>query len=157
MPDHAVHPDVDARHLEEARRLLGVAGGHESSEALVTAVEAAARRLEARLAPLISQRGFRALFARALHVSKRRFTFLNTVQVEDDAADIVAGLSAALRGVPIKDAVDGVVAMLGHFTSLLVTFIGEDLALRFIRDARTDSPAVADTGAGARGPRKERR
>ena len=116
---------------------------------LADAAELACQKLCRRLARLVTVAGYQALLARALHLARGEFPFLEGVQagaIEDPCLD---GLRARLEGVDPATIRDALTAVLAGVIGLLVTFIGEDLALRLVRDVWPDAPF------GEAGPRGE--
>ena len=128
-----------------ARRVLRhEAGGRAEPAALAEAAERADARLRARLASLIGQTGYTALLARAVHLAQAEAPALERVSVDALATGAEGGLHGVrefARGVGDAGAAEaGLSAILAHVIGLLVTFIGEDLALRLIREAWPELP-----------------
>jgi hypothetical protein len=128
-----------------ARRVLRhEAGGRAEPAALAEAAERADARLRGRLASLIGQTGYTTLVARAVHLAQAEVPALERVSVDA----LATGAEGGLRGVrefarassDAGAAEAGLSAILAHVIGLLVTFIGEDLALRLIRDAWPELP-----------------
>jgi hypothetical protein len=123
-----------------ARRVLRhEAGGRAEPAALAEAAERADARLRERLASLIGQTGYTTLVARAVRLAQAEVPALERVSVDA----LATGAEGALHGVrefarasgDTGAAEAGLSAILAHVIGLLITFIGEDLALRLIRDA----------------------
>ena len=131
-----------------ARRVLRhEAGGRAEPVALAEAAERADARLRERLASLIGQTGYTTLVARAVRLAQAEVPALAHVTVDALATGAEGGLRGVrefaefARGVGDAGAAEaGLSAILAHVIGLLVTFIGEDLALRLIRDAWPELP-----------------
>ena|SRR5437868_373118 len=128
-----------------ARRVLRhEAGGRAEPAALAEAAERADARLRARLASLIGPTGYTALLTRAVHLAQAEVPALERVTVDALATGAEGGLPGVrefARGVGDAGAAEaGLSAVLVHVIGLLATFIGEDLALRLIRDAWPELP-----------------
>jgi hypothetical protein len=100
-----------------------------SPATLVGGMEASCRRLHARLDPLIGTGGFRALLARALHLATKEFPWLDAVRIEEHPACGLKGLREAVKGQGAQSVGDAFALVLANIIWLLVTFIGEDIAL----------------------------
>ena len=128
-----------------ARRVLRhEAGGRAEPVALAEAAERADARLRERLASLIGQTGYTTLVARAVRLAQAEVPALEGVSVDALATGAEGGLRGVrefVRGVGDAGAAEaGLSAILAHVIGLLGTFIGEDLALRLIRDAWPELP-----------------
>jgi hypothetical protein len=120
---------------ELSRRLF--AGGAKKSRspaALAEALEEFCRHLHGRLDPLIGAGGFRALLARALYLAKKEFPWLDAVEVEEHPACDLKGLREALEGRGAAPVGEAFALVLANVIWLLVTFIGEDIALGLVRE-----------------------
>ena len=138
MPEVSPAPRVLAR-----RVLLHDAGDNPEPAALADAVARADARLRGRLTDLIGLTGYTTLIARAVRLAQAENPALAHVTV----AAAGSGAEGTLRGV--RDVVEdarvsgadpgaveaGLSAILAHDIGLLSTFIGEDLALRLVREA----------------------
>jgi hypothetical protein len=105
-----------------------------SPAALAGGMEASCRRLHARLDPIIGAGGFRALLARALHLAAKEFPWLDAARVEEHPACELKGLREAMKGQDAQSAGDAFALVLANVIWLLVTFIGEDIALGLVRE-----------------------
>lgn len=124
-----------------ARRLLmHEAGGRQRTEDLAGAMERACQALYIRLTPLLSAAGVNALVGRAIALAAREFPSLATIGAMKAPDCSLDGLRAALDEQSPSAAADAVVAILGNFLWLLVTFIGENLGLRKVHEAWPDVP-----------------
>jgi hypothetical protein len=103
------------------------------------------RRLSPGVTALVTTAGYRALLARALHVTKVRFPFLEGVQLSSGDAFIDGP-----RVVPGEPNDIGLAEFIGNLIALLATFIGDDLTNRLIRGAWPDAP-LERTGPGPGG------
>jgi hypothetical protein len=128
-----------------ARRVLRhEAGGRAEPAALAEAAERADARLRERLASLIGPTGYTTLVARAVYLAQAEVPALERVTVDALATGAEGGLhgvrefARASGDAGVAEA--GLSAILAHVIGLLVTFIGEDLALRLIRDAWPELP-----------------
>lgn len=130
-----------------ARRLLAdEAGGNASSTELAEALLRALDRLDPVLGRLIGPAGYEALLRRALHLARGDWPFFQGVQVETSADDArLARLVANAREQDAGVVREGLVAILANLIWLLVTFVGEAIALKLINRAFPDlSPAPGD-------------
>ena len=116
-----------------ARRLVAhETNGDQNSETKSRAAFHVCERLRPHLAGLTGSGGFRALNFRALTLAKAEVPGLQALQVKADGTlDGLDELGAQLD--PEKFSEGGVV-LLAQLLGLLVSFIGEDLTLRLVRD-----------------------
>lgn len=126
--------------------LAAEAGKHNDPEQVADAGERVYHRLRTHLAVLLGTIGFDALWARAIHLAQPRF------RVGDDGAMVesfttrashVYGLHAAVRGGDSVAVQHNLEVALASFITLLFTFIGAELSLRFIRQLWPDLPLDA--------------
>lgn len=89
-------------------------------------------RLRPHLATLMGRVGFRALLSRALILANADVPWLSAVQVKTDGS--LEGLGDLEARVGQQEFLNGCVILLAQFLGLLMTFIGEDLTLRLVRD-----------------------
>jgi hypothetical protein len=101
---------------------------------LAEAMEVSCRRLHERLDPLIGAGGFRAILARALHLAKKESPLLQDVEVEEHPACALKGLQEVVKGRDASPANEAFALVLANIVWLLVTFIGEDIALGLIQE-----------------------
>ena len=115
------------------------AGPAAGAEALAAAAHRAYDDLARVSAPLIGQVGVDALTGRALHLVQREYPWLvhtrESAQAEGPFAQVVFGLERQDPAV----AAEAAGAVLGTFTGLLVTFIGEPLTVGLLRKAWPDA------------------
>lgn len=93
------------------------------------------RRLSPGVTALVTTSGYRALIARALHLSRDQHPFLDGVQLGN--ADVYVEGPRVLGGGQIDDAL---VAFIAQLIALLSVFIGDDLTGNLIRAAWPDAP-----------------
>lgn len=108
-----------------ARRLIALEA-RGPAEAAVRACD----KLRAPLSTLAGVAGFRSLMGRALVLATAEVPALKSVRLGPDGA--LEGFAAA---VPEADADAAGTAIVAQLLGLLVTFIGEPLTLRLVRDA----------------------
>jgi hypothetical protein len=134
---------------------------------LTTAVETTFVKLEAHLVSLVGTVGFRALLARAIHLTQPDWPWVQNAQVKAKATLFIEpSLDQTLRGegrarveayvvipglvaLAEQHGLDGVKAgtgiLLANVINLLCSFIGNDLTFRLLRRAW---PQLADTSSG---------
>jgi hypothetical protein len=130
-----------ARETKRSRSPAALAGG----------MEASCRRLHARLDPLIGVGGFRALLARALHLATKEFPWLDAVRVEEHPACGLKGLREAVKGLDASSVNEAFALVLANIIWLLVTFIGEDIALGLVREVWPEMETGAPVSASNEG------
>ena len=124
-------PSPSVRDL--ARRLLdreaagpSPAGGHEA--------ERVCERLRVLLTRFAGAEGFLALMRRSLALARVEVPSLENLTLRPDGCFL--GFEAALDG----DGNEAGAALTAHFLGLLVTFVGEPLAIRLVTDAWPNLP-----------------
>jgi hypothetical protein len=110
------------------------AHAHESADP-VGPTQQVLRRLSPGVTALVTAEGYRALLARALHLTKTRFPFLEGVQLSN--ADTFIEAPGLAQENPIEVSL---AEFIGHLIALLATFIGDDLTNNLIRGAWPDAP-----------------
>ena len=125
---------------EPLRQLaLKVLAQHAGPAAGSQAVAAATHRAYADLArvsaPLIGQGGVDALTGRALHLAQREYPWLVQTHSPEQAQGPFAQVVVSLEGQDPAVAVEAAGAVFAIFTGLLVTFIGDPLTTRLLRQA----------------------
>jgi len=112
-------------------------------------VAAAARRAYDDLArvavPLIGQIGIDALTGRALHLSRREYPSLLHTSLPEQAEGPFDQVIACLERQDPAVATEAAAAVFATLTGLLVTFIGEPLTTRLLRQAWPDASSAANT------------
>lgn len=130
-------------------------GGAGESVSSSEAAERACRKFGERLALLVSRVGAEALLSRALHVVRTdvRTDFL--LFDEQRTARTVEALTQRLResptGVQPSPIRDESAAVLTTLIALVVSFIGEDLATRLLRDVWPELPMPEPTSQSSNG------
>lgn len=110
--------------------------------------ETASRRWEdiaTRIAPIIGERGFRALYARSVRIVQTRFPWVASPVAPEPAHSFFATLAESLDRQPPEIAADAQRALLQTFTELLEAFIGGALTSRLLQTEprEADSPQPA--------------
>jgi hypothetical protein len=103
--------------------------------------EAASKRWEdiaARIAPIIGERGFLALYARSVHVVQTSFPWVAPPAASGQVHSLFATLTESLERQPPRVAADAQRALLLTFTQLLDALIGETLTSRLLPSAPPD-------------------
>jgi hypothetical protein len=117
-----------------ARRLLAAEAAHPGDEKGHEAVRVC-DKLSISLTRLAGVDGFTSLLRRALALARAEVPSLNRVTVKPDCS--IEGLEALAAQVA-DSGVEATAALTAHLLGLLVTFIGEPLTLRLVRDAWPD-------------------
>jgi len=130
--------------------LLHEAAEGRRSEKLAEAAERTCVRLRGRLGVLIGQRGFTALFDRALFLAAAERPSLREIRYDAREEPGLIGARAFARTREPEETEDGLVTIVAHFIGLLVAFLGEELAEHLVRDAWRESiPRAPLDGAEA--------
>jgi hypothetical protein len=125
-------PDSTARRL--GRRLLELEGtASDEPEAIAQAAERAAGKLDRHLSRLVGVAGSQTLLKRALYLAGREHAVLAAVQPPLTANGGLNGLTAAIRAINPEHARTALAELFAQLIWLLVTFIGEDLTVRTLR------------------------
>jgi hypothetical protein len=119
--------------LESERGVPTVAGGREAVRVC--------EKLRLPLVRLAGVAGFRSLMSRAVAMAKSEVPSLAAVQVRDDGS--LEGLHGNGKDPGADAAGDAGVVVVAQLLGLLVTFIGERLTLRLVRDAWPDASIPA--------------
>ena len=115
-----------------ARRLLASAAREaQRPEELADAAEAVYRRLRERLALLLGQRGFDALWARALRQARIEARLQNRAATD-------GALHALVQGQDASETRERLIAVFGACIELLYTFIGQDLSFHLVQQIWPD-------------------
>jgi hypothetical protein len=108
--------------------------------------ESAARTwqgLAARLTPIIGELGFRALYARSLHITQQDFPWMRCAQPGGDAFGLLfSRLKDGLQDRHPALAEDAHHTLLNTFTTLLSSLIGETLTARLVHESRDGASAA---------------
>ncbi len=97
-------------------------------------------KLSQRLAQLITLVGSDALLARAVHLSRVEFPFLDGAQITRSDDSLTLRLGDSGKGAESGQAAEGFEAVLAILIALLVSFIGEDLTLHLLREVWPELP-----------------
>lgn len=128
-------PSASTRGL--ARRLLAVeAAGNGAADATVHEAVRVVAKLRVSLTRFAGNDGFTSLLRRALSLARADVPGLHTVTLKPDGS--LEGLEA-LAAEAGHDGAEAAGAIIAHLLGLLVTFIGEPLTLRLVRDAWPDA------------------
>lgn len=123
---------------ELARRLLDFEESRESlTSAQVDVVVQVIEELRLRLVRLAGVVGFRSLLSRALTLAKAEAPSLKAARVNVDGS--LEGFVGIEQSQETAVAVHARTILVAHLLELLVTFIGEPLTLRLIRDRWPDA------------------
>jgi hypothetical protein len=130
-----------------ARRLVALEAAH--AEASVTGGSEVVRvcdKLRLPLSKLAGDAGFRSLMSRAVALAKAEIPSLVAVQVRADGS--LEGLDGIGQDSNVGADGQAGVVVVAQLLGLLVTFIGEPLMLRLVRDAWPNSSVAGiDTGS----------
>ena len=124
-----------------ARRLLAFeAAHHNSPDAHVDVAVGVIEELRLHLVRFAGVDGFRSLLSRALTLAKAEVPWLNVVQVRADGSlegfDGIEG-SQENKAAGAAGEQAGTI-LVAHLLELLITFVGEPLTLRLVRDTWPD-------------------
>ncbi len=128
-------PSTSPRNL--AQRLLALEAARNSDvEPQVHEAVRVCEKLQVSLTQFAGEEGFTALLRRALALARAEVPAMQTVKLKPDCA--LEGIEA-LAVDKTNGGADGPVALIAHLLGLLVTFIGEPLTLRLVREAWPDA------------------
>jgi hypothetical protein len=120
-----------------ARRLLAIeAGGPSAANSRVHEAVRACEKLRVCLIRLAGSDGFTALLRRALALARAEVPSLNGITEKADGS--LEGLEALAADAP-DIRIEAAVAITAYLLGLLVTFIGEPLTVRLVREAWPDA------------------
>jgi hypothetical protein len=119
--------------------LVQHAGSAAGAEALAAAARRAYDDLARVSAPLIGQGGVEALTGRALHLAQREYPWLVQTREAEQAERPFTQVIACLERQDPAVAIEAAGAVFATLTGLLVTFIGEPLTARLLRQAWPDA------------------
>src|SRR5687767_7860194 len=123
-------PDPELLRFAEQILIRESKAGHEE----LTPVETACNALQKYLDRVIGLRGFHAIVTRAIFLARTDYPWLSTLNVSGTEGCALTGAAEAARAGG-TDATAGFAAFIANAISLLATFVGEKLALRFISEA----------------------
>ena len=95
-------------------------------------------KLRPQLAALMGNVGFSALQSRALALANGQFPWLHAVHIKANGG--FEGLEAVDAQVGPEEFFEGCVVLFAHLLGLLVTFIGEELTQRLMREVWPELP-----------------
>ena len=134
-----------------ARRLLArEAHNARAPEDVAGAARAVCRKLYLEVGQFVGADGYKVLLARALHLARGEFSFLEAVRIGDSDDDWLPGLGNIVPNRNATEVTEGMSAVLGGFVDLLSTFIGDDLALRMIHRRWPEVEARPGDGDGGK-------
>ena len=129
-----------------AHKLLAQeAGGSVVSETASQMAERSFEKLRLHLTKLVGLAGFQALLSRALALAKAEVPWLEGVRVKADGS--LEGLGEAAQQQDAEAAARGSATLLAQLLALLMTFIGEYLTLRLMRDVWPNA-SLSDRNTG---------
>jgi hypothetical protein len=114
--------------------------GETNPPRLADAAERVGQKLSQRLGQSVSAAGSQALVARALHLARAEFPFLEGVSAGATPEECFAGLRKRVLSFEVSEVRTGLVAVLGILLDLLVGFVGAGLTWRMVRDVWPDLP-----------------
>lgn len=112
---------------------------------LAAATQRVLYKLGPGLSRLAAPSGSEALLARALHVTRAEFPFLDGVDPVAMPELCLQGLSERIVGLNATEVASGLQALLGVLLDLVVGLIGEDLTIAVVRAAWPDLPPLNAT------------
>jgi len=133
-PDRVLH--------EIARRIMKMRspGAPATAAAAAESMQLSCGDLYRTLETLMGASGLQALLDRAIQITARDHPWLAAVKAGSAADCALSGLSEASEEMSAKQATEGCAALLATILWLLITLIGEDLTLRFVRHAWPNVP-----------------
>ncbi len=109
---------------------------------LPAAAERVCHKLSRRLSRWVSPAGSQAILGRALHLGRVEFPFLEGVRAGRPPEACFLGLDERAHDIEASTVGHGLLLVLRIQLGLLVGFIGEDLTVRLLSEARLDLPSV---------------
>jgi hypothetical protein len=128
------------------RLLLRQAGPDAEARGVAAATRRSFDELADILTPLIGKLGVDALVARAVHLTRREYPWLDDTGDAGRADGPIERISLSLANQEPALGIEAAGAVLATFTGLLVTLIGEPLTARLLRQAWPDD-FPSDAGA----------
>jgi hypothetical protein len=128
-PDRALHEI--ARRAMKAHAPGAAASAAAAADALQLSCGDLYRILETAMGP----GGLNALLGRAIQLTARDYPWLSEVKPGATSDCALQGLADSAEGLEANEASEGYAALLATVMWLLMSFIGEDLTLRFVRHA----------------------
>ena len=131
------------RMLEFAKGLIALEiTGSRTPELRASAAFAVCEKLRPQLSTFLGKVGFSALLSRALVLAADDAAWLRAVHV--DANGSLKGSDEPAAPVGAHERLAGGTLLLAHLLGLLVTFIGEELTLRLVREVWPRLPRTLD-------------
>lgn len=121
-------------------------------DGVAEAAEAACRKLRRPLVVLLGT-GFDVLVLRALDMASSQFPFMKEIKLGLGDEGCLTGVKEAAKGQDPSQIADGLATQLAQFLWLLVTFIGEDLAMREVARVWPEAP-LGEPGTDVREARE---
>jgi|GEM_PF-6635360 len=94
--------------------------------------------------PLLGERGFYLLLARALNRAQCEHPLLQGVKVEHNGNDHLGGLAEAFEESSDHESATAGETLISEFIALIVRFLGADMAIRLVRQSFPDFDAERD-------------
>jgi hypothetical protein len=120
---------------ELSLRVMKAHAGRREAAAPADAMQASCGELYRVLETAMGPAGLQALIGRAIQLTAREYPWLAGVKPGTAPDCALDGLGDAAGAVGAETAAEGCAALLAVLLSLLITFIGEDLTFRFVRQA----------------------
>jgi hypothetical protein len=123
-----------------ARRVLAIeAASHRANEAHTHEAVRVCEKLKISLTRLAGAEGFASLLRRSLALARTEVPSLSDITLNPDCS--MEGLETLAAQDP-QGAVEAGAAIIAHLLGLLVTFIGEPLTLRLVRESWPDANSI---------------
>ncbi len=134
--------------------ILGEAESTPNPAFVADALQRASARLRWRLVVLVGTTGFAALLSRAIRLAQEDYPDLKVVTLNASGDGVLRGLDVYVTatGADQTATTAGLLAIIAHLIGLLITFIGEDIAVRLVHEALPELGRA--TGIGASGVEK---
>jgi len=110
------------------------------------AAERVCHKLCQPLSALVTVEGYQALLDRAIQVAAVEFPFLDESSKGPSTSSHCLGNIATSDGILKSTVLDGLTAVLAGVIGLSITFIGEGLTVRAVREVWPDAPAIGPDG-----------
>lgn len=128
-PDAGLHEI--ARRVMKTRLQVAPATAATAADAMQRSCGDLYRILETAVGP----QGLQALVDRAIQITAREYPWIASVRTGSAADCPLSGLAESAERLSAAEAFEGYAALLAGIIWLLMTFIGEELTLRFVRHA----------------------
>ena len=120
-------------------------GGAGESISSAEAAERACGKFGQRLALLVSPVGAEALLSRAVHVVRTDFLLFDEPRTARTVEALTQRLRESANGVQSRQICDDSATVFTTLIALVVSFIGEDLVMRLLRDVWPELPIPEPT------------